>query len=380
MAAKVVLVTSTKKGAFVFTSSTERKNWEMTGPHAGGLDINHAIMDPRTETLYATANNPWFGPQVTRSTDFGRTWQDAQQSPRFSGEPNIKGMDEEPWFLRQGIVTERFWRLTPGRPGDAGAIWCGVAPGALFQSSDGGETFAENTALSGHPARKDWQPSNGGLALHSIVLDRNDPGRMWVAVSAGGVYRSDDGGLSWKPTNRGLRSEMSMFDPNVELYPEWGQCVHQLVHAPGKNDRLYLQTHLGTYRTDDAGETWTDITAGLPSEFGLCMAVHGTDPDTAYVVPLTGGELRCPPEFKLRVFRTRDAGKTWQPMTGGLPQENAYMGVYRAALTTDPLEPGGVYFGTNTGQLYVSRDDGASFDLVTQNLPPITAVEVTVLE
>jgi photosystem II stability/assembly factor-like uncharacterized protein len=378
--ANVVIQVGTKKGAFLLKGSTARDNWDLSGPFVGGIDVNHTVVDPRTATVYATANNTWFGPQVHYSKDFGATWTPSEVNPRFSGDPVVKGMDDVPWFFREGQVTERFWRIVPGRPEEPGALYCGVAPGALFESKDGGVTWAENTALSAHPTREGWQPSNGGLAMHSIVLDPDNLQRYWVAVSAGGVYRTEDGGASWNPTNAGIRDISATFDPNLPLYPESGQCVHMLAHAAGDNDRLYLQTHLGTYRTDNGGDQWIDITEGLPSEFGLTLAAHKSDSETAYVVPLQGGELRCPPDFGLKVYRTTDAGATWEPLTKGLPQDDAFMGVYRSALCTDDLDPGGVYVGTNTGQLYVSSDNGDSWSLITQNLPPITSVEATRLD
>ena len=272
---------------------------------------------------------------------------------------------------------ERLWRVQPGRSSEPGVLYCGTGPAALFRSADGGASWQENEALSNHPTKQFWNPGAGGLILHSIVLDPNDANRMWVAISAAGVFRTDDGGASWQPKNSNIREPAHQFDPNVPLYPEAGQCVHHLELAAGGGERMYLQGHLGTYRSDDGAEHWIDITAGLPSEFGLAMAVHPHDRDTMYVLPLQGGDLRCPPEKKLRVYRTRDAGNSWEPLTAGLPQENAFMGVYRDGLCCDDLDTPGVYFGTNTGQLYASADEGANWSLITQNLPPITSVTAT---
>lgn len=374
----VAVVVGTRKGVFVLRSSTERKDWALSGPFVPGEDVNHAIIDPRSGRLFATANNPWFGPQVRYSDDLGQHWSDVAKNPRFANDPAVD--EENPWFLQETRITDRYWRIEPGRTNAPGSIFAGVAPGALFESNDGGMTWAENHALSDHPTHAGWQPSNGGLAMHSIVLDHDNANRMWIAVSAGGVYRTDDGGATWRPTNTGIRDMGATFDPNLPLYPESGQCVHQLVRAPGGGDRLYLQTHLGTYRSDDGAESWVEITEGLPSDFGLAMTNHPHDPDTAYVAPIQSGLLRCPPDFSLRVYRTRDAGRSWQPLSHGLPAEEAFMTVYRGALGHDDLEQAGIYVGTNTGQLYVSTDDGDTWRQMTPNLPPISSVQAAIID
>jgi photosystem II stability/assembly factor-like uncharacterized protein len=373
----VVLVVSTKKGVFLLQSGAERKDWQLRGPFVGGIDVNHAIIDPRDGRLFATDNNPWFGPQVKYSTDLGETWSDVKKNPRFSGDPVAN--EQNPWFFLPGRVTDRFWRIEPGPASQPQKLYCGVAPGALFESNDGGETWEENRPLSEHPTHSTWNPSNGGLAPHSIVLDPKNADRYWIAVSAGGVYRTDDGGKTWNPKNAGIRDIGATFDPNLPLYPESGQCVHQLVHAPGDNDRLYLQTHLGTYRSDDGGDNWNEITEGLPSDFGLAMTGHPHDPNIAYVAPIDSGMLRVPPDFSFKIWRTKDAGKSWQGLGVGLPGQEAYMTVYRNGLGHDDLQPAGIYVGTNTGQLYFSRNDGDTWELITPNLPPITAVQASVV-
>lgn len=244
-------------------------------------------------------------------------------------------------------------------------------PGSLFRSDDAGETWLEDEALNDHPTRDRWEPGAGGLILHSIVLDPVNADRMWVAISAAGVFRTEDGGRSWQPFNSGLKNILAKYEPNAELYLEVGQCVHHMVCAAGGGDRLYAQTHWGTYRSDDGAATWNEITEGLPSDFGLMIAAHPWDADVAYVLPLQGAEFRCPPEGKLRVFRTADAGRTWQPLTRGLPQRGAFMSGYREAMVCDSLEPAGVYFGTNTGQIYASADEGESWRRLTADLPPV---------
>jgi len=377
---KVMLLVGTRKGVFALESNATRDRWELTGPMVGGLDVNHAIRDPRTGTIFATANDPWFGPTVRYSKDMGATWADARKSPRFSGDPVPAEGDETPWFFRENTVIERLWHIEPASEAEPGVMYCGVGPAALFRSEDNGDTWTENAALSAHPTKGSWNPGAGGLILHSVVRDPKNTKRMWIAISAAGVFRTDDGGETWLAVNDHIRDPAASFDPNIPVYPEAGQCVHQLWHAAGDNDRLFLQGHEGTYRSDNGGDQWTEITEGLPSNFALAATVHPYDSETMYVAPLQGGELRCPPEGKLRVFRTQDAGKSWQPLTKGLPQEQAFMGIYRDGLVTDRLQPAGVYMGTNTGQLWASADDGESWKLITQNLPPICSIEASVLE
>ncbi len=365
MADSVVLTIGTRKGLFLLQSDRQRSDWQLHGPFFNGYEINHATIDTRDGTLYATANNPWFGTQVAASSDLGATWAEGRTMPKFA-----EG---------SGRSVERLWRLEPGRAGQAGLLYCGVDPGCLFRSEDGGASWVEEEALNNHATRDRWFPGAGGLIVHSIVLDPANPARMWIAISAAGVFRTDDGGASWSPANVGLKNIMAKYDSNVEKYPDVGQCVHHLVRAAGDSDRLYAQTHWGTYRSDDGGSNWDDITEGLPSDFGMVMEAHPTDPDTAYVLPLQGAEFRCPPEGKLRVYRTTNAGKSWEALTNGLPQESAFMGTYREAMATDTCDQAGVYFGTNTGQVYASADAGGSWRRITADLPPISSVSAAVL-
>jgi photosystem II stability/assembly factor-like uncharacterized protein len=364
MADKVALVVGTRKGLFILSSDAARDNWELSGPFLNGNDINHATIDRRTGQLYATANDAWFGMRIAASTDLGKTWRDDTTSPKFpEGGERAVG---------------RLWRIEPGRDSEPGKVYCGVDPGSLFVSEDEGVTWQENVALNTHPTRDRWFPGAGGLIVHSIVLDPEDRQHMWVAISAAGVFRTQDGGASWTPSNNNLKDVIAKYEPGREKYPEVGQCVHHLVRSAA-DDRLYAQTHWGTYRSDDGAQTWVDITEGLPSDFGMVIAAHPKDPDTAYVLPLQGAEFRCPPEGKLRVYRTTDAGKSWQAMTDGLPQEGAFMGTYREAMSTDSLDEAGVYFGTNTGQVYGSANNGDSWRRITSDLPPISSVSAVVL-
>jgi photosystem II stability/assembly factor-like uncharacterized protein len=366
MANTVVLSVGTRKGMFLLKSDAKRDSWQLAGPFLNGGDVNHATLDTRTRTLYATANDPWFGMHVAVSPDLGATWSEQRGAPKFPE--------------NAGRSVERLWHLEPGRPSQPGVLYCGVDPGCLFSSDDDGATWSENTALNNHPTRDRWGPGAGGLIVHSIVLDPANPNRMWVAISAAGVFRTEDRGASWQAMNSSLKNVLAKYDANAELYPEVGQCVHHLVRSAGDGDRLYAQTHYGTYRSDDGASTWTEITEGLPSDFGFVMAAHPTDPDTAFVLPLQGAEFRVPPEGKLKVYRTTDAGRSWQAMSNGLPQKDAYMGTYREAMCTDGFDEAGVYFGTNTGQVYASADNGETWRRITADLPPVSSVSAAMLD
>lgn len=358
MTKKTLLLAGTKKGLFGFTSA-DRRRWEMLGPFLHGKEVNHAVFDPRSGKIHAAANDPWFGSHLSASADWGQTWQEPPTGPAFAPE--------------SGLKLERIWHIEPG--GDSnGTLHAGVAPAALFRSDDAGQTWREVLGLSRHPSRPRWQPGGGGLCLHTIALDPSNPQRLFVAISAAGTFRTDDGGQTWQPANRGVRAE---FMP--DKYPEVGQCVHRLCLSPSRPGLLFQQNHCGVYRSDSAGENWREITRGLPSDFGFPMAVHPREAETIYVLPLKGAEFRCPPEGKLRVFRSRNGGRDWEPLARGLPQENAFVEAYRAGMTADSLDPAGIYFGTNTGKIFVSRDEGDSWDVLADNLPPVFSVSAALL-
>jgi photosystem II stability/assembly factor-like uncharacterized protein len=365
---RVILSVGTKKGLFLLESDQYRSLWRQSGPMLPGAEVNHAAIDPRTRTLYATANDAWFGSRIASSPDLGATWAEDASGPRYAED--------------SGKKVERLWHVEPGRTSEPGVIYCGIDPANLWRSDDGGKTWTENEGLANQETRQRnmWGPGAGGLIVHSILLDPANPNRMWVAISAAGVFRTDDGGKTWQAKNSSLKNVLAKFMPNVDIYTEAGQCVHHLVLAAGNGGRLYAQTHWGTYRSDDGADSWTEITEGLPSDFGFVMAAHPRNPDVAYVLPLQGAELRAPPEGKLRVYRTSDAGRSWEALTKGLPQQDAYMGNYREGMCADSLDPAGVYFGTNTGQLYATADEGDSWRLVTANLPPISSVSAAVLD
>jgi photosystem II stability/assembly factor-like uncharacterized protein len=356
MPQEVHLLVGTKKGAFIL-NSTDRKSWSLRGPFCEAWPINHVYADPASGTVYAGGGNEWFGPAVWKSRDLGRTWTHSSKGLAYAeGAEPVKSV----------------WSLAARN----GRLYAGVEPAGLFRSDDEGETWEEVKGLRDHPSRQQWHPGAGGLILHSMVLNPEDDNEMWVAISAAGVFHSADSGSNFAPRNQGTRAD---FNPEGQRYPEFGQCVHCLVGAPGMPQRLYQQNHCGMYRSDDGGRTWASIEAGLPSDFGFPAAAHPRDPETLFLVPLNGAiEGRYPPEARAAVWVTRDSGATWTAMRKGLPQENAYFGVLRQALATDRLAPAGVYFGTSGGEVYVSADEGDSFAAIARHLPAIYSVETLV--
>jgi len=359
MAQKVLVLVGTRKGAFVIEGDARRSSWELRGPFCEAWPINHVVADPATGTIYAGGGNEWFGPAVWKSTDRGANWTHSSEGLAYAeGEQPIKSV----------------WSLSPA----SGTLYAGVEPAGLFRSADGGHSWQHLAGLRNHPSREKWQPGGGGLILHSLVPHPKDDKQLWVAISAAGVFHTADGGETWEPRNRGTRAD---FMPEGQKYPEFGQCVHSLVMAPGKPDRLYQQNHCGMYRSEDGGRQWDSIEAGLPSTFGFPAAVHPRDPETLYLLPLNGDIAgRYVPEGKTAVWRTRDAGKSWQALRQGLPQKNAFFGVLRQAMATDRLAPAGVYFGTSTGMLFASADEGESWSCIAQYLPTISSVETLVVD
>jgi hypothetical protein len=358
-----LLMVGTMKGAFLFTSNGDRSEWRMDGPHFPGEEVYAMALDQRGggSRLWAAPGNAFFGTTLHRSDDLGATWS---------------GKDERPVKFPESsdLSLNRIWQIAPGPADDPGRMFLGVEPTCLFESRDGGETWAPVEGFLKHPHREFWTPGNGGLCMHTIVQRPDDPDRMLVAFSTGGVYGTEDGGTSWAPRNSGVRAE---FLP--DKHPEYGQCVHKVVSHPDRPDRLFLQNHWGLYRTDDWAGSWTDIANGVPSDFGFAMAMHPHDPDAVYIVPLESDGFRCTPEAKMRVYRTRDAGASWEPLSDGLPQEGAYETVLRDGMCTDSASPAGVYFGTRSGKVYASADDGDSWSLVHEGLPPVVCVKVAVI-
>ena len=354
----VLLLLGTTKGAFLARSKSDRKRWEIAGPYFHGQAVYSLAYDSRNgrHRLWASTGSPLWGTYLRSSDDFGKTWTNPLEA-------NIRFPPES------GLALKNIWRISLGPEEAPDQLNCGVEPAALFESQDAGESWSLVRGLFDHPHRPRWMPGQGGLCLHTILQHPTDPGRMHVGISAGGVYRTDDHGRTWQARNRGIRVT---FMP--ERFPEFGQCVHKIVRHPDRPDRLFLQNHWGLYRSDDGADTWSDIAHGLPSDFGFAMATHPHDPDCVYIVPMESDEFRCSPEARLRVYRTQDAGASWEPLTRGLPQQGAYETVLRDGMVTDALDPVGIYFGTRSGKLYASRDAGKTWKELLNGLPQIVCV------
>ena len=359
----VLLLIGTMKGAFLFRANGARSRWERSGPHFPGHSVYALAYDSRKgrRRLWASTSSMHWGSVLCTSDDFGKSWTNPEAA-------NVKFPEDT------GVSLKQIWQIEPGRDDEPDTLWCGVEPAALFRSQDAGESWSLVRGLWEHPHRARWEPGGGGLCLHTIVRDAADPERTFVAISTGGVYRTDDGGRHWQSRNVGVRAE---FLP--EKYPEFGQCVHKIVQHPKRPERLFLQNHWGLYRSDNSGDTWQDIAHGVPSDFGFPMVVHPHDPNVVYILPLESDMFRVTPERKLRVYRTRNAGKSWEPLSRGLPQEDAYETVLRDAMGADELNPAGIYFGTRSGKVYGSSDGGASWSLVADGLPPVVCVRTVVV-
>ncbi len=353
--ATVVLLVGTHRGLFRAVSGPGRRSWRLEGPQLAGFEVYHARMDPRDPRRgWAAVRHPAWGAHLHVTRDGGRSWNPLPGRPAF---PEASGR-----------VVEAVWSVSPGGADEPGRLWAGTEPAGLFTSPDGGETWRWIRSLDEHPTRSAWQPARGGLALHSIQVDPRRSDRVYAAVSAGGCYRSDDAGATWRPINRGVRSEFLPGPP-----PEAGQCVHALRVHPARPDRLYQQNHCGTYRSDDRGDGWTEITGDLPSDFGYGIALDPREPDRAWVIPEESSHMRAVCDGRLRVFETEDAGATWTARAEGLPGERAYVSVLREALCADGGDPCGVHFGTTTGQLFTSRD-GKGWTETARYLPKILSV------
>jgi photosystem II stability/assembly factor-like uncharacterized protein len=359
MARKLLVLLGTKKGAFILEGDERRGDWSLRGPYCETWPMNHVAADPATGTIYGGGGNEWFGPAVWKSSDLGHTWTHSSEGLAYqAGETPIKTV----WSVAMG----------------PGGLYAGVEPAGLFRSRDGGQTWRHVAGLRDHPSRQHWMPGGGGLILHSLVPHPADERRLWIGISAAGVFHTADGGETWEPRNHGTRCD---YNPEDRRYPEFGQCVHCVVLAPGGGERLYQQNHCGMYRSDDGGRHWDSIEAGLPSTFGFPAAAHPRDPETLFLLPLNGDiSGRYVPEGKAAVWRTRDGGRSWRDLREGLPQKNAFLGVLRQAMAVDPLTPAGVYFGTSSGELYASADEGESWTCLARHLPAISSVETLAVE
>lgn len=359
----VLLLIGSMKGAFMLRSDRRRTSWELGGPYSHGSPVYATVFDQRNarHRIWTGVQSSRWGTFLRASDDFGKTWTEPETY-------SIKFPENS------GLSLKNIWQICQGRDDQPDTLYCGVEPSALFRSQDNGESWSLVRGLFDHPHRPKWQPGGGGLCLHTILPDPQNRARLWVAISAAGVYRTDDGGETWQACNRGIRAE---FLP--EKYPEFGQCVHKVVQHPAEPRRLFLQNHWGLYRSDDGADSWKDIANGVPSDFGFAMAGHPHNPDTVYIVPIESDEYRCTPEGKLRVYRTGNAGRSWEPLTRGLPQKNALETILRDALATDKLDPVGVYFGTRSGQVYGSNDEGKKWQLIWEGLPPVVCVKAAVV-
>ena len=387
---QVRVLVGTRKGAFILTSDGKREKWEVSGPHFAGWEMYHlkgSPVDPNR--IYASQTSGWFGQIIQRSDDGGKTWHQPGTPP---GEPVAPGppksasnkftydaatapLTTHQWYdgTQHPWEFKRVWHLEPSLT-DADTVYAGVEDAALFRSTDGGENWKELPGLRGHGTGPAWQPGAGGMCLHTIILDPANPQRIYIAISAAGAFRSDDGGASWKPINRGLYSK---YIPNPTA--EVGHCVHHVAMNPKRSGVLFMQKHWDVMRSDDAGDNWTKISGNLPTDFGFVIDVHAHEPETIYVVPIKSDGEHFPPDGKLRVFRSRTGGNEWEALTRGLPQKDCYVNVLRDAMAVDSLDECGVYFGTTGGQVYASADAGDSWNPIVRDLPAVLSVEVQTL-
>lgn len=383
---KVRVLVGTKKGAFILTADGARKNWDISGPHFAGWEMYHIKGSPvNPERIYASQSSGWFGQIIQRSDDGGKTWHTPGGGP-------VTGFGEMPSgesnkFLYDGAVGthkwydgtqhpwefKRIWHLEPSLT-EADTVYAGAEDAAIFKSTNGGKSWKELPGLrqaKGHL----WQPGAGGMAVHTIILDPKNPQRIYVAISAAGAFRTDDGGVTWKAINKGLKSQYELPDPDAEV----GHCVHRIAIHPSRPDVLFMQKHWDVMRSDNAGELWQEVSGNLPSDFGFPIDVHAHEPETIYVVPIKSDSEHFPPDGKLRVYRSRTGGNTWEALTNGLPQKDCYVNVLRDAMAVDTMPSCGIYFGTTGGQVYASADSGDSWQAIARDLPAVLSVEVQTL-
>lgn len=360
MSCKVVILVGTQKGAFFFHSDENRQDWRMTGPHLGGWEVYSLLGDSRFgPRIYAGTCHFVYGPTVRYSDDFGETWEQVVSGPQYGEE--------------SGFTLKRIWQIVPGHPSEPDTLYAGVEEAGLFVSHDRGMTWTERTGLTAHPTRPGWFPGNGGLCLHTILIDPHNPRRIWVGISAVGVFRSDDGGETWQVRNEGLPTV-----PTGMPYPEIGRCVHKMLLDPERPRSLYMQFHGGVFRSEDAADTWQPVEQGLPGNFGF--PITRTRSGNLFVIPLESDERRYVSGGKLRVYRSRNGGAHWEATEAGLADEPQYVGVLRDSMDADSLEPGGVYFGTTMGEVFYSRDEGEHWERLPGSFPRITTVKAWVLE
>ncbi len=391
----VRVLVGTHKGAFILASDGKRTKWDVSGPHFAGWEIYHVKGSPvDPNRLYASQTSGWFGQIIQRSDDAGKTWFQPGTKP---GEPTKtpegfpkaesnkfvydtspetgKPLTTHQWYdgTQHPWEFKRVWHLEPSLT-DANTVYAGVEDAALFRTTDGGQTWNEMAGLRGHGTGPKWAPGAGGMGLHTILLDHKNHNRIYIAISSAGVFRTDDGGKTWKPINQGLRSEY-IPDPKAEV----GHCVHRIAMHPSRPNVLFMQKHWDVMRSDDAGENWKEVSGNLPSDFGFVVDVHAHEPNTIYVIPIKSDSEHFPPEGKLRVYRSKSGGNEWEPLTKGLPQRDCYVNILRDAMAVDSLDSCGIYFGTTGGQVYMSPDGGDNWSAIAENLPAVFSVEVQTL-
>ncbi len=388
------VLVGTRKGAFILTSDGKRKTWDVSGPHFAGWELYHLKGSPADPNrLYASQTSGWFGQVIQRSDDGGKTWLQPGTPPgeaaaapegppkgdsnKFAYDTSAetgKPLTTHQWYdgTQHPWEFKRVWHLEPS-PKDPDTVYAGVEDAALFRSTDGGLTWQELAGLRGHVSGPKWQPGAGGMCLHTIILDPNNQ-RMFIAISAAGAFRSDDQGKTWRPINKGLKSQF-LPDPAAEV----GHCVHRIAMHRSRPNVLFMQKHWDVMRSNDAGDSWQEVSGNLPTDFGFVIDVHAHDPETIYVVPIKSDSEHFPPDGKLRVYRSRSGGNEWEALTRGLPQRDCYVNVLRDAMAVDSLEPCGVYFGTTGGQVYASADAGDNWSPIVRDLPAVLSIEVQTL-
>jgi photosystem II stability/assembly factor-like uncharacterized protein len=365
---KVRVLVGTKKGAFILSADGKRENWSVSGPHFPGWEIYHVKGSPvDPNRLYASQSSGWSGQVMQRSNDGGETWEVVGNKFAYEGVPGTHRWYDgtpHPWEFK------RVWHLGPSLT-ELDTVWAGVEDAAIFKSTDGGQNWTELKGLREHGSGPHWQPGAGGMCLHTIVPDPTNPDRIFIAISAAGAFRTEDGGKTWQPINKGLRSEF-MPEPEAEV----GHCVHRIALHPSKPNTLFMQKHWDVMRTDNAGDSWTEVSGNLPTDFGFVIDVHAHEPETIYVVPIKSDSHHFPIDGKLQVYRSRTGGNEWEALTKGLPQSDCYVNVLREAMDIDSLDSCGVYFGTTGGQVYCSSDAGDNWKAIVHDLPSVLSVEV----
>jgi hypothetical protein len=385
---KIRVLVGTKKGAFICTSDGKRQNWEISGPHFAGWEMYHLKASPADPNrIYASQSSGWFGQIIQRSDDGGKTWETPGSGPAELKGPEGFPKGESNKFVYDGLVGthkwydgtqhpwefKRVWHIEPSLT-DPDTAYAGVEDAAIFKTTDGGKTWKELPGLRSAKGNL-WQPGAGGMAVHTILLDPKNANRIYVAISAAGAFRTDDGGKVWKPINRGLKSPYELPDPDAEV----GHCVHRIAMHPSRPEVLFMQKHWDVLRSDNAGDQWREVSGNLPSDFGFPIDVHAHEPETIYVVPIKSDSEHYPPDGKLRVYRSKTGGNEWEALTKGLPQKDCYVNVLRDAMAVDSLDSCGIYFGTTGGQVYVSADSGDTWNAIARDFPPVYSVEVQTL-